>query len=69
MSQQTENARPGRPSSFPGQETVPFLVKIPTEYRDMVREVAAKREEPLNVTVARFIEQGHKAAMRNRKRS
>ena len=57
----------GRPVSFPGQKTVAFPAKIPYEVRQMVRDVAAKREEPIDVTLVRFITQGWKAAMRNRK--
>lgn len=59
-------ARRGRPSSFPGVETVSVLSRIPVENRDQLREIAEKREEPINVTLARLIEQGHRAAMRTR---
>lgn len=65
----TETRRRGRPASFPEQETVAFLARIPVEVREQLREVASKRQEPINVTLARFIQRGHKDAMRSRKRS
>lgn len=64
----TETRRRGRPASFPDAETVAFLARIPVETRDQLREVAQKRGEPINVTLARFIERGHKDAMRSRSR-
>lgn len=72
--------RRGRPATFPDQEVVPFLTKIPAETRDMVREVAARRTEvarkknpnapavTLNAVVDGFIRAGHKAATRSRSR-
>lgn len=60
-------ARPGRKPSFPGQVTVAFLSNIPVATRDMLREVAEARQEPINVTLARMIERGHKDATRRRK--
>ena len=65
---ETAPRRRGRPASFPDQEVVAFLATIPVEVRDMVREVAAKREENINVTLARMIERGHRDAMRSRSR-
>ena len=56
----------GRPATFPGQETVAFLTTVPVETRQMLRDVASKRGETINATIARFIENGFKAAMRNR---
>ena len=50
----------GRPKTFPGRETVALSpVQIPIEVRGV-------RNEPINLTIARFIENGHKAAMRSR---
>jgi hypothetical protein len=54
----------GRPQSFPGQETVAVLVHIPKTSRANLREVAKKRNEPINVTINRFIERGYKDATR-----
>jgi hypothetical protein len=67
----TENATRGRgrPASFPGIETVKMLASIPVTAQEQLRAVAAKRGEPINVTLARFIERGHKDAMRSRERS
>ena len=59
----------GRPASFPGQDTVKMLTSIPVEAQEQLRAVAAKRNEPINVTLARFIARGHKDAMRSRKSS
>ena len=64
---ETQTRRRGRPASFPDQETVAFLSRIPVKTRDMLRAVAKKRKENINVTLARFIERGHKDAMRTRK--
>ena len=57
----------GRPASFPNVETVFFPVTLPTEARDMVREISRKRGENINVTMFRFIQNGFKAATRKRK--
>lgn len=58
----TETRRRGRPSSFPADvETVPFLAKIPKDARDMVREIAAKREIPINAALDLLIRRGYKA--------
>ena len=66
---QTEEKRPvGRPASFPGQTLVAFLANIPVETRQMLRDIAAKRNEPINVTLNRFIERGFKDANRTRSR-
>jgi hypothetical protein len=59
----------GRPASFPGVDTVAMLARIPTETQDMLRQVAAKRGEPINVTLDRFIRNGFKDANRTRSRS
>lgn len=59
----------GRPSSFPGIKTVAFPAMLPVETREMVREVAAKRGENINITINRMIVAGWKAATRNRKTS
>jgi len=70
MSNKTETKRSvGRPASFPDQETVAFLSNIPVATRDQLREVAAKRSEPINVTLDRFIQQGFKNATRSRKKN
>jgi len=61
-------ARRGRKPSFPDQETVALLAHIPVETRQMLRDVAERREEPINVVLNRFIEQGFKNATRSRKR-
>ena len=54
------------PASFPGIDTVAFLAKIPVTARDMVREVATKRGENIDVTLNRMIERAHKDAFRAR---
>ena len=59
----------GRPASFPGQETNAMLARIPVETQAKLREVATKRRENINVTLARFIERGHKDATRSRKKN
>ena len=56
----------GRPASFPGIETVAFLAKIPQTSREMVRELAKKRGENIDQTLAKLIERGHKDAFRSR---
>jgi hypothetical protein len=58
--------RRGRPSNFPDQETIAFLAHIPIESRDMVREVAEKRGEPIAVTLNRMIERSFKEATRSK---
>lgn len=72
--------RRGRPAAFPDQETVAFLATIPTEARDMVREVAQLRTESarkrnpnapqvtMNAVLDGFIRSGHAAATRSRRR-
>ncbi len=61
----TEAARsPGRPASFPDVETVQFLSRIPTESRDLIRQLAEKREEPLNVTLDAMIRRAFKEMTR-----
>jgi hypothetical protein len=59
----------GRPASFPGQKTVPYLATIPTETREMIREIAEKRGQNINQALDQLIRTGHKAAMRTRKKS
>lgn len=62
---QTETKRgPGRPASFEGQKTVAFLAKIPTDTRDMIRELAEKREEPINVTADAMLRRGYREMTR-----
>lgn len=65
----TESRGPGRPANFPDQETVAFLARIPTTARDQVRELAAKREEPIAVTLTRMIERSFKEASRRKSKS
>jgi len=68
MSKQTttETRSVGRPASFPGQECKAFLATIPVTTRQMLRDVATKRSEPINITLDRFIQQGFKNATRTR---
>lgn len=65
--EETVKRGPGRPASFPGVETVAFLAHIPTETREMVRNLAEKRGEPVNVTLDRMIQRAFKDANRSRK--
>jgi hypothetical protein len=73
MSNQTEAParRPGRPSHFPDRETVQFGASIPVETRDAIRQIAADRDEPINVTLDRIVSTAFKqhAARRNRQGS
>jgi len=69
-SKKTEEKRGrGRPASFPNTDTVALLARIPVATREQLRQVAERREEPINVTLNRFIEQGFKNATRSRKSS
>jgi hypothetical protein len=68
MANQTETPRrPGRPSHFPNQETVQFGVTIPTETREAIRQIAADREEPINVTLDRIVGTAFKQHVARRK--
>mgnify|MGYP001564765581 CR=1 FL=1 len=65
QAQATEETRsPGRPASFPDVPTVQFLSRIPTETRELIRTLAEKREEPLNVTLDAMIRRGFKEMTR-----
>ena len=66
MSKQETKRGRGRPASFPGEECAALLVTIPVTTRQMLRDVAAKRQEPINATLDRFIQQGFKNATRTR---
>lgn len=67
MSQTEVKRGRGRPSNFPGKETVPFLAKLPKETRDMVVTLAERREEPIGVTLDRMIRRSFAEANRSRK--
>lgn len=66
MSNKTVKRGPGRPNNFPGQETVAFLAKIPTETKAMVTRLAERREEPVGVTLDRMIRQAFAASRGNK---
>lgn len=66
MAKQTEAKRgPGRPASF-SVPTVQFLSTIPTETRQLVRNLAEAREENINVTLDALIRRGAKEMGRKR---
>lgn len=67
MSNETVTRGPGRPASFPGQETVQFLARIPVETKTMVTTLAEQRGEPINVTLDRMIQRAFKDSNRRRK--
>ena len=56
----------GRPSSFPGVECKAFLATIPIETREMIRTLAKRRGENINLTVDRMIRRAFKDATRSR---
>lgn len=62
-----EKKGPGRPANFPDADTVAFMAKIPVESRDMVRTLAAKREENIAVTLDRMIRRAYAEANRSKK--
>jgi len=66
-----ETKRPvGRPATF--SKDVPiiaFLAKIPVEAREMVRTLAKKRGENINLTLDRMIRRAYKDATRSRSKS
>jgi hypothetical protein len=66
MSNATVTRGPGRPANFPNVKTVAFLAKIPAETRDMVKTLAARREEPIGVTLDRMIRRAFADASRSR---
>jgi len=63
----TETRGPGRPASFPGQTVKAFAAKIPVETQTMVRELAERRDENVNITLDRMIRRAYAEANRTRK--
>ena len=59
-SQATEPKRGrGRPATFPGVETVSFLVNVPEETRQQVRDLAERRGVTLNAVIASIVAKAH----------
>jgi len=57
----------GRPASFPSTvQTVAFLARIPVETREMVRSLAKRRGENVNLTLDRMIQRAYREATRTR---
>lgn len=70
MSQsETETRGPGRPASFPGQDTVMFAANIPVHTRDGLKALAAQREIPLNVLLDDIATKAIAASQRARKQN
>lgn len=66
MTNATETRGRGRPKSFPNQETVTFLASIPIDAKEMVTDLAKRREEPINLTLDRMIRRAFAEATRQR---
>lgn len=64
---ETKIARRGRPANFPGVETKSRLYHLPVETIDMIRAEAARKEEPVGVTVDRLIRSGFRNFNKSRK--
>ena len=56
---------PGRPPSFT-VPTVAVLSNIPVETRDMVKNLAKQRGEPMNVTLDTLIRRGYRETARRK---
>ena len=56
----------GRPANFPGQNVTARLYKLPNTTIALVEAEAARREEPLGVTIDRLLLRGHKEFSRKR---
>jgi hypothetical protein len=67
MSQVQEEKRGrGRPSNFPGVQTVTRLYKLPAETVEMIEKLAESREQPLGVVLDAMIRRAFNEANRKR---
>lgn len=65
MTSKTEPKRGrGRPANFPGVKTIAVLYSLPVETAEMVKAIAAKREQPIGIVVNTMIEQSFKRMSR-----